>query len=107
MTEKELTGAYSIKTNTSVLMGNQKFMMYPVLNVVRFADIFTLCMLGNFLLTSADFLKKNQKCFQEQTLSEYGMVWIQIITEVLSVNVGCDLCPNCLQRLSADDKSCR
>ena len=59
-------------------------------------------MYGSFfmpLLSSADFFFfKNRS----GPLSERQTVWIQIRTDT----VGCDLGPNCLQRLSADDKSC-
>ena len=61
----------------------------------------TFCMLGNYLcllpfFQNDLFLKKN-----ERILSERQTVWIQIRT----CSVGPDPSPNCLQRLSADDKS--
>ena len=71
--------------------------------------LFTLCMLGNF----SCFLCRLLTFFQSQlfqkilsgTLSGCQTVWTQIRTDILSVSSdGPDLGPNCLQRLSADDK---
>ena len=52
---------------------------------------------------SADFLKIHfiKKLFQEHYQS-VKQLWIQIRTDIHSVSP--DLGPNCLQRLSADDK---
>ena len=49
------------------------------------------------LLSSADSSNLVVVFFEKGTLSESQTVWIQ--------SVGPDLDPNCLQRLSADDKS--
>ena len=61
------------------------------------------------LLSSADFFQNLpfQKILSG-TLSECQMVSIQIRFDILLVqgSFGPDLAPNCLQRLSADDKSC-
>ena len=57
----------------------------------------TLCMLGNlsgFCCRLFIFFKINFSKNSSPTLLECQMVW----------NVGPDLGPNCLQRLSADDK---
>ena len=52
----------------------------------------------------------NFGCSKELSLNFYQStkrlkVWIQIRTNILSVMISHDLGPNCLQRLSADDKN--
>ena len=64
-------------------------------------------MLGNFhafFVVCWLFLNKLFRKIISGTLSECQMVWIQIRT---GRSVGPDLGPNCLQRLSAEDKSHR
>ena len=64
----------------------------------------SLCLLGNFSLSNllfADFFKINVlKKILSGTLSEDQTLWIQFCRDVQ--NIGADLGPNCLQRLSAD-----
>ena len=53
------------------------------------------------LFSSADLFNFFSRKNLSGTLFECQTVWIQIRTDVI---VGPDLGPNCLQRLSADDK---
>ena len=68
-------------------------------------------MLGNFLCCHLlTFFKLNFfKKFLSGILSQRQTVWIQIRLNSLDPDQAClpDLSPICLQRLSADDKSCR
>ena len=68
-------------------------------------SIFNLCMLGNFSCFSCRLLTFFQNLLFQKILSgilsECQTVWIQIRTD----SVGPDLGSDCLQRLSADNKS--
>ena len=59
---------------------------------------------GPLVLSSTDlFRNKFLKKILSATFTGCQMVWTPIKTD----SVEPDLCPNCLQRLSSDDKSCR
>ena len=65
-------------------------------------NISTLCMLGNLLLSSADFFKIN---FFQKILSGTLSECQTVDPDQDQNSVGPDLGPNCLQKLSADDLS--
>ena len=65
----------------------------------------TLCMLGNF---TCFFLSSADLCFQNYLLTKrfFQEHYQSVVYWVKTVRKGCcELGPNCLQRLSADNKS--
>ena len=72
----------------------------PMLTLLL-VNILTLCMLGNLLLSSADFFQ--DELFQKILSGTPSECQNNLDTDQDRHSVGPDLGPNCLQRLSADD----
>ena len=72
----------------------------------KYGNILTLCMLGNFayiFVVCGFFFKIN---FYKKIFQEYHRVSNNLDLDQAGHFVGPDLGPNCLQKLSADDKNC-